>query len=833
MIKKLAIVFLILLFLFSAAVVYLNMVFLPTKVKSMIIQSLQEYTGKKVSLQNLQLNIFKGLVLRDLSIADEKNVFLNLKEGSCSFLFWPLFNKQLVISSVKLERPVIYLERRADNTLNIYDFFIKKQKNMPAIAQVSSAGAASAKQEKFNISVSRLIISDAVINFKDSYFKETLEKKIEGLNLAAYFSFPESIKFKISAHILCKEKPLKISSQGEYLIKGQKCQAHIILENFQPQEFAAYYQGSGINFTSGYINGQAQVNFAKNKLNCDLAFLTKGLLFFKDKIQACLDSTIKSNLDYDFVSKAFNYSGNIDLGNLELLGINPVGKIQAIKGLVLFNKTGIYAENLTAQVFDLPVQAKFKLADFSKPLLSINAYTSADLSLVKPICDKSFKLQLPFEPSGKAKLSFMLQSELANNSAAQISGSLDLIEANLKFKESNNILESINGRLIFSANQLNCDGLKFKYQGIGYLAKASLTNFQAPGIQLELSSQELNLVCNFSLNNKKINISQAKGKYLNSDFLISGNVDFSEPQNFDSELSAKVNFNLTDLNQLFIKQKSSLEKIKPQGNVLIEGNLKGNLLKIEDCSLQSKLTSGKFSLYGLNADTLNATFNQEAGVVDIPDLRIGLYGGSIEASATSNLKAKKMPFKTEINIKEVKLGELIKDTSAKKEQIAGTLDVEGKFKGYLGDFREKLIGQGKVNITDGKFWGLNLFQGIGSLVFSQDFSNIVFSKGSASFSVNQETVTSPDVHMEGDVTVMDGQAKIGFDGSIDAWLDVKVSKDIPFSGTLKDVTTAIMGTAGRFGRITITGTLDKPKHSFSPAVVDILKGIKDSFFSKN
>jgi len=55
---------------------------------------------------------------------------------------------------------------------------------------------------------------------------------------------------------------------------------------------------------------------------------------------------------------------------------------------------------------------------------------------------------------------------------------------------------------------------------------------------------------------------------------------------------------------------------------------------------------------------------------------------------------------------------------------------------------------------------------------------------------------------------------------------------IPLSGTLKDVTTAIMGQAGKMGVIKLSGWLKEPKYSFKPAVTDIIKGITDAFFGK-
>jgi hypothetical protein len=79
-----------------------------------------------------------------------------------------------------------------------------------------------------------------------------------------------------------------------------------------------------------------------------------------------------------------------------------------------------------------------------------------------------------------------------------------------------------------------------------------------------------------------------------------------------------------------------------------------------------------------------------------------------------------------------------------------------------------------------------------------------------------------------------GPVKIGFiDESIDATLEVNVIDEmVPLTGTFKDVTTAIVGQAGKFGVIRITGTLKDPKFKFKTAVGEIIKSITNTIFGK-
>ena len=126
--KKIIIAFILLFGLLTATVIYVNTAVLPTKMKSLIVRGIEERTGKKVSLDALHFNVFKGFVLRNLTIYDETRTFLSLEECDCTFLLWPFFKKQIIIPTIKLKRPVLYLQRRSDGSFNIGDF-LQAQKN--------------------------------------------------------------------------------------------------------------------------------------------------------------------------------------------------------------------------------------------------------------------------------------------------------------------------------------------------------------------------------------------------------------------------------------------------------------------------------------------------------------------------------------------------------------------------------------------------------------------------------------------------------------------------------------------------------------------------------
>ena len=213
-------------------------------------------------------------------------------------------------------------------------------------------------------------------------------------------------------------------------------------------------------------------------------------------------------------------------------------------------------------------------------------------------------------------------------------------------------------------------------------------------------------------------------------------------------------------------------------------------------------------------------------------MRLSLYEVSIEGEGNINLNVEDMPYWAEAKIEGLKLEKLKLDTASKAKDIAGTLRASVKINGFGTDV-SKLTGSGNILIVDGKLWQLNLFQGLGSLLFAKDFANIVFSEGSCSFLVRDRFIFSDDIKLKSNITNLSGSFKVGFDSSLDSSVNVEVIDEmVPLSGTFKDITTAIIGQSGRFGVIKINGTLQNPKYKFQPAVVDILKGLKNAIFGQ-
>ncbi|MFA5411722.1 MAG: AsmA-like C-terminal region-containing protein, partial [Candidatus Omnitrophota bacterium] len=669
--RKIIIIFLILVILIAAGTAYLNRVVLPVKIKSLVIQSLEEATGKKATLESLQFNIFKGLVIKNLILSDGQKMLLSLKEASCTFLIWPFFKKQIIIPAVFISSAEIFLERRQDNTFNLTDLFLPKKNET---------------KSKFNLFVSRVIISDSAINFRDNTLTPAFTKTMSKLNMAISLSLPKKVKLSLDSEITAAPN-IKIMVRSEFDIPQQQLNAKIDLVDFSPGEFSGYYQNLGISSAAGYL---------------------KGLNF----------TTHEANLEYRLKDRQLGLSGRAN-----------------IRG-----------------------------------------------------------------PALKARFDYGLQAKFPAAGQPEINSSVTIHDAEIKPENLTSPIKFISGEIQLQPDRIAWSGLNFKYLDVPYETSGSLTDFKLPQVALRLSSADLFVESNFTLNDKLIKISKCAGRYLDSEFSAAGNINAQSAAELEADISAGLNINLEDIQARLDKFKEQLEKIALRGRVNVKLDLSGNLKEIKSCVIRGELRSPSLSAYGLKANDFFLDYRQADGLIDVPQMRLSLYDGILTASGKMNLSSPNLPYWVEANIQGLKIEKLKQDTAAKGKDISGILAGRVKVNGFSADL-SRLSGQGEVFITDGNLWQLNLFKGLGALLFSADFNNVVFSKGYCAFSIRDKSVFTDNFRLESNLVTLNGSGKIGFDSSIDASLNAQVAAAAPLSGTFKDITTVIFCQAGRFGLI--------------------------------
>jgi len=280
------------------------------------------------------------------------------------------------------------------------------------------------------------------------------------------------------------------------------------------------------------------------------------------------------------------------------------------------------------------------------------------------------------------------------------------------------------------------------------------------------------------------------------------------------------------------KKYPAIKSIQPKGQLETQFTLSGPIYDFKNCLIQARSSSNNLSLYGLNAHNFQLDYLQEQKIARVVSMHTAFYEGLIDGSASFNLDSVNLPYHIELQADGVKLEKLKLDTASKNKNISGTLQAVLKLNGFSGDLN-RLSGAGSFSVKEGRLWELNLLQGMGKLLFAKDLGSIELSECACVFLVQNNLVYTDNLKLKSNVAELSGPLKIGFNGSLEGALEVDIlSEMVPLSGTLKDVTTAIMGKVGKFGVIKLSGTLHEPKYGFKPAVTNIIKGLADVFFGK-
>jgi hypothetical protein len=809
--KNIIILFISFIILASATIFYLNKVVLPIKIKSLIIKGIQEATGKKVNLDSVQFNIFKGLVIKNLVISDGAKAIISLKEGSCAFIIPAIFNKKIILNNIRLQSPQIILERKADNTFNLMDLLPRKE--------------TKEEKAKFSVFIRKISMTDGRIDFQDNTNSPLFTKSIDNLNAEIFLFLPTSVKFDFKGEISGKQR-MEMAADGEFNLVTTQIACKITLRNFSPQEFSVYYKDLGFSIPEGTISTHSDIIFKDDVLSLHSQAEVKKLIFSSGQFQSKLNSDVSADIKYNLKDKKLIFSGTATLADSNLSGVAFIGRVDNISGDVKFNNAGLSADKINASISGMPLGAKVSFSDFNNPLLNISI-SSLDLNALWKVLKDKFKLESPIEIRGAGELALTVAGS-QQQQLSQINGSLDVSKGRLSLSKTGLSLEDIVGKFEFTQEQLKWSGMNFKYQGAPYQTDGNLTNFQTPLINFALSSRDLSLESNLTVNNKLIKLSKLKGKYIDSEFTLSGSLDVAKPAMLMADITGELNLDLKDIKEPFKKFQKQIEKINPSGIVHVNFVLNGNINDFKSCMAQADFSSPFISAYGLKSQSFSLHYVQENGLIEMPLIHLSLYDGSIDGNVAMNISAEHLPYRVDLGMNNIEIEKLKLDTAAKDKDIAGIIQAQIKLSGYSNDL-SKLTGAGRILVTEGKLWELNLFKGLGKLIFAKEFSNIVFSEASCGFIIQNQSIFTDNLKLKSKLVELTGTSNIAFDGTLDAAIDLHVlNKMIPLNETFKDVIVAIAGKLDTVGVIKISGTLKEPTYKFQPAVIDILKGLKDT-----
>jgi len=838
--RKLLIIAASVIVIFSVGIFYLNNFYLPKTLKKVVVGIIEDNTRKKVTLGAVRVNIFKGLVLSNLDIYDAGRRIISIKEASCIFWVWGLMQKKVVIPSVTFNSAVVLLERQKDGKFNLEDMFvsdkdrplkgppIEQAQGLPAGGHSNRSGDAG-----FSLDIHKVNILNSTLQFADNTFAEPFSYGVEDIDLVCQLSLPNALNFNGSAKARGSARK-NIRVEGRLILPDNALTANVALKNINAAEFSDYFASlGGGKINKGSLGLTAYFFFKDDRLNIQSQAALDDFSVALKGFNAVFYSQIKSEIEYDLNKNTLGYSGRASLSRASVSGVDFVGAIQDLSADVKFDNQGVSSENIKASAWGIPLRAGLILKDFSRPELDLNLSATLGFPDAQRLLKEKVNFNIPGEFKGSVDMSARIYSDKKAKGLLALDGSASFKKVFLKLDNIADPFEDIGGVLSFSLSRAEAKELNFNYCGVPYKASFTVSDFNSPYIKLKVGSEGLLASAELSMDKNKVNIPSLAVKYINSEFSASGRFDYPDSR---LNLAGSLLLDLRDLHKPLSRYKETLDKINPSGDLHVKFNLDGNVRDLQSALIEVSASGQRVSCYGLSGKDVVLYLRQEGGILDLPFLNFSLYSGLVSLSGKANINAANKPFWVNLSMQDVNIQELKADTVLKEKDISGIVNGDAKLNGFFKDLLN-IYGSGNLSITKGRLWELNIFKGLGKLLFSSDFANIVFHEGSCSFSLGDKHIWTNDLMLKSNMAYLSGRVKIGFDSSIDAGLNIDIIDElVPLSGTAKDLTTAIIGKSGKFATINISGTLNEPRYKFKPIVENIFKGITDTlkknFFGK-
>lgn len=775
-----------------------------------VLKSVAGYTGNRLTVERTGFGIFKGLVMENIRLFDEAgNPVIIIPEVS-SGIFFPAFVRPgWVVPQLRVRSPVIRIRRLKHGRLHVIDL----------------------KEGIFGTSpgvfVATVKITGGQLYFLDESLPEPYEARFS--NVRARISFDRSSGVGIHAKLeQSADTPAQFDLKATLALDREDIHCQIGINALDLRELSGYLGRSGLVAARGSLDASLECLIRKGMVHAVFSSTLSDGAFTRSFCAVNLNARINGQLQHNLGTGTTVYAAKAVCDDARIDGVESIGPVQELRGTFIVNNDAVSCDKASARIWGIPAQISFMLTGLKDPLLVARLHLESDLSELQRVAAERKFFGLPGVFTGQAYLALDLRTYPEERSVAQVSGILEVRDGTAQLPGIEHPLSGLAAVLSFGADSVRWSDLRFSYGKRRFRSSGELTDFAAPRIRASCVSDEVSFDALLTVQKGIAEIHTLKGQYFRSSFDLSGRLFLSDPLHTKTSVQGRITVDALDIQRLCSGSFRAVEAMDPAGQIEAEIAAEGILINPDTFTIKANGRSSRFDCYGLTARSLEFVYDQAHGVIEIPRCRFSFYGGSVNAEATINSAARPMPFWIRCAFDGVHLEELKQDTSLRAKELSGVLGGDLKLRGIADDLRG-VEGAGAVSLRNGRLWELNLFKKLGKFLFAPEyFTSIVFKEGSATFAVRDAAVHSDDLKLKSQMSTMEGRMKVGFDGSLDGSFDVVVLDEmVPLTGTFKDVTTAIVGRADRFGSIIVSGSLQDPDYEFRTAVGEILLGIGD------
>ncbi len=341
--------------------------FIPwEKIKSSAEKKISETIQHKVTIDSIRFNLFRGIEIRDLKIENARGFsrepFLTDEIAAIQYRLLPLLAGKVMIKAIKLKRPQLLIERRADGRFNFSDMLPPPSVSAPKPKSKTKLPT----RLPVELLVARVEISDASLVYRDLAKKS--EQRLEEFNL------------NIRNLTLAGLTPVKVNLEVKLRSMGQTIP--LVLEtswriNYFQEEFILDEFILDIPGVKATVEGQVEKVLTEPSLNlsgkvkADFNRIVKELLPLPVRKKMPLEIKIGGTAESDFKVSGpvkdgpgkLSFSSSLQIAGLEA-SYKDKSLLKDLSATLIILPDKITLKTLTGQLAGQSLRADFQAQGF-------------------------------------------------------------------------------------------------------------------------------------------------------------------------------------------------------------------------------------------------------------------------------------------------------------------------------------------------------------------------------------------------------------------------------------------------------------------------------------
>jgi AsmA protein len=766
--KKIKTFFLLFLIVFIVVIfasgILLKRYITPERVNAFIIPEIEKALQRKVAIQDMDIGIFKGIDIKELSIKESDGVsdFVTCEHFVLKFKLLPLLSKNVVINRMILKKPDIRIRRNSDKTYNFSDIAEKQD------PEKTEKAADQSKKSPIALIVRNISIDEAQFSFIDARKELPDVKGSTSADLSLKTAGPGEVasKGKIDLHIheALIRKPAAKTVQNipveldyGFLINTTSQDIVIDMAKLRIQDIPASVAGSIHN-----IKVAPKIDLSISASKIDTAEVLKLLSAFAEIKDLDITGIITSDMKISgMLSKPQSLSadGTVLLDNVST----------RYKGLHIVTNGNLRITSSTVGIDPSEIAFQGIPASISGTISNFRTSPELDLSLTIPRTDAG-QAQRSMESLIETKglgLSGMLSADLTvagrikDMKSFRADGNINLEKLGIRYRDLNAVMD---GTVTATGQSLNLNLDTTIGKNVAHLEGAVKDLFKNQQITMSISS-------------KKIALDEL--------FVPGTHKDTSSDKQKSPEVDA-----------------SAVEAKPLSLNLSAKGDIKIDNAVYKD----------------LNMSDFILLFQMQNNILKITAMKAGVGKGSVDLTSSVNFSKPGYTYSMTGRIDAVPMEELVNSLApSAKDTLFGIITSSISLIGAgttPKSIKNNLDGNGNFSMKDGKITNSKLPETLAQFLGVPELRTIKLKKASGDIKISNGLAHLTSMFASDDLS-MDPSGKIGLDKTLDLEFDLKLSPPLTKKITFNSNIARYIQDEGGWGTIplTVSGTFSDPSYS--------------------